>query len=99
MFERFSNSWALAMSSWRVLRTDKQLVLFPLVSGLALLVVLVSFAVPVGLIAHHGGLVDRDGNPQLWLYPLLFLFYFCNYFVIVFCNCALTTCALVRLNG
>jgi hypothetical protein len=28
-----------------------------------------------------------------------FAYYFCNYFVIVFCNAALISCALIRFNG
>src|SRR5439155_1726273 len=35
----------------------------------------------------------------LWTYPVAFAFYFCNYFVIVFCNSALISCALMRFNG
>jgi hypothetical protein len=100
MFERISNSWALAMSSWRVLKTDKKLVLFPLVSGAALLLVLASFAVPFALLARNGWIddVQQNGVP-VWVYAVTFLFYYCNYFVIVFFNSALTSCALMRLNG
>jgi len=99
MFDRISRSWSLAMSSFQVMKTNKKLIMFPVFSGLALLIVLISFAVPIGIIAHQGGLVDQNGKPQIWVYPVVFLFYFCNYFVIVFCNCALTSCALLRLNG
>ena len=34
MFDRISNSFALARSSWQVLRTDKQLIVFPILSGI-----------------------------------------------------------------
>src|SRR5262249_54171170 len=40
MFERFSNSFALARSSWHVLRTDKKLALFPVISAVAAFLVL-----------------------------------------------------------
>ena len=46
MFERFSTSLALARSSWQVLRADKHLIVFPVVSGLACLLVLATFALP-----------------------------------------------------
>jgi hypothetical protein len=36
---------------------------------------------------------------QVAMYATLFLFYFCNYFVIVFFNSALTACALKVVNG
>jgi hypothetical protein len=99
MFDRISRSWELAKSSWHVLCTDKHLVIFPIVSGIALLIVLASFAVPIGILEMNGHLRDADGHPPIWLYPVAFAFYFCNYFVIVFCNSALISCALMRLNG
>jgi hypothetical protein len=100
MFERISNSFALAKSSWRVLKTDKQLVLFPVLSGIGALVVLVSFCVPLAILATRGNVeFVQNGKPALWTYPVGFAFYFCNYFVIVFCNSALVSCALMRFNG
>ena len=50
MFDRISASFALARSSWQVLRLDKQLLLFPILSGLGCLLVLGSFAIP--FLAH-----------------------------------------------
>ena len=35
----------------------------------------------------------------LWVYPVLFAFYFVNYFVIIFFNSALIGCAVLRFNG
>src|SRR5262249_20564926 len=90
---------ALAMCSWRVLKTDKKLLVFPVLSGIALLFVLASFAVPLWMIAERGGFNNQQNGPPVWIYPVGFLYYFCNYFVIVFCNAALTSCALLRLNG
>jgi hypothetical protein len=101
VFERISNSFALARSSWRVLKTDKKLVFFPVVSGLAVLLVLASFAVPLALLAVNdpARFQDQDGRPALWTYAVAFAFYFCNYFAIIFCNAALISCALIRFNG
>ena len=101
MFGRFSNSWALARSSWHVLRTDKQLLVFPFISGIGCLLVLLSFAVPF---LANPTLLDslnnkNGGDPSPWLYVLAFAYYFCNYFVIVFCNAALISCAMIRFNG
>jgi hypothetical protein len=103
MFDRISNSFALARSSWQVLRTDKQLIVFPIVSGIGCLLVLLSFALP--FIAHPDWLNFLDGKANnaervpLWIYPVVFAYYFLNYFVIVFCNAALISCAIVRFNG
>src|SRR5436305_4889529 len=47
MFERMSNGFSLAGSTWRVLTKDKHLIAFPIVSGFLFLLVVVSFAVPL----------------------------------------------------
>jgi Family of unknown function (DUF6159) len=100
VFERISNSFALARSSWHVLKTDKKLVLFPMVSGIACLVVLASFLIPMAILAQNGQVkLDDNNQPPPWTWLVLFAFYFCNYFVIVFCNAALISCALMRFNG
>ena len=43
MIEKFSRSWELVKASAAVLRSDKELMLFPLISGAATLVVLATF--------------------------------------------------------
>jgi hypothetical protein len=102
MFDRISNSFAMARSSWQVLRTDKQLIFFPIVSGIGCFLVLLSFALP--FIGHPQWLDFINNNaqrrhPPPWVYIVAFAYYFCNYFVIVFCNAALISCAIVRFNG
>jgi hypothetical protein len=103
MFERIAASFALARSSWQVLRTDKQLVIFPILSGACCLFVLAAFALP--FVAHPQwlGFLDQVGqqgaNVPPWVYVVAFAYYFCNYFVIVFFNAALISCALVRFSG
>jgi hypothetical protein len=97
VFERISNSFALARSSWRVLREDKKLVLFPVLSGIACVLVLISFAVP--FIAMPQLVNDLQQQAPWALYVIGFAFYFVNYFVIIFFNAALVSCALMRFNG
>jgi hypothetical protein len=101
MFERISNSFALARSSWDVLQRDKKFIAFPIVSGLGCLLVTISFAIPMAVIAMRGGIQVNEQHPQApwWTYLVAFAFYFCNYFVIVFCNSALISCALLRFAG
>ncbi len=104
MFDRIATSFQLARSSWDVLRRDKQLLLFPVVSGIGCTLILISFMVPVSVFASHGGFdafKDANGNvqPPWWFYVGLFAFYFCNYFVVVFCNAGLISCAIMRFNG
>jgi hypothetical protein len=103
MFERLSASFALASSSWRVLRTDKKLIIFPLLSGASCLMVLAAFAMPFLARPQWAqsviDAVDANGQPPTWVYPVLFAYYFCNYFVIIFFNAALVSCALIRFSG
>jgi hypothetical protein len=100
VFERISNSFALAQSSWQVLKSDKKLILFPMVSAIGALLVLATFAIPLSVLAVGGHIqLDDNGHPPLWTYPVAFAFYFCNFFVILFCNAALVSCALMRFNG
>jgi len=101
VFDRISHSWSLAMSTWGVLAKNKKLLLFPLLSGIACILVILSFLVPTVLLFNQMGLVDGNGKVQLpwWTYLVAFAFYFCLYFVMIFCNAALISCALVSFSG
>lgn len=98
MFDRLSRSWRLVKASAAVLRQDKELLLFPLISFIALVVVLAAFAVPAFTLGLLDGLSGR-GETKPEAYLLAFLFYFVQYFVIVFFNSALVGAALMRLQG
>jgi hypothetical protein len=100
MFRRLSNGWALAQQSFRVLSLDKELLLFPAMSGIACLLVMASFAAPLWLTGEAQVVLDDRQPPDGPLaYVLLFAFYFVNYFVIVFFNSALVECAVIRFRG
>ncbi|TVP95740.1 MAG: hypothetical protein EA381_18190 [Planctomycetaceae bacterium] len=104
MFQRLSNGWQLTQQSWTILRGDVKLLLFPLVSGIACLVVLASFAIPLIGSGYAGQLFEADGaevdrRAQVIGYVGLFAFYFVNYLVIVFFNSALVACAIIRFKG
>jgi hypothetical protein len=97
MFERIANSFALARSSWAVLRRNKRLVLFPTLSGLALVLVLVSFLVPFAL---RPTLFDDLQARAPWVLGVLaFAFYFTCYFVMIFFNAALVGATLTGFSG
>ncbi len=102
MFDRLSKSFELAGCSWEVLKSNKKLLLFPFLSGLCCLLVTASFLVPVLAAAHNGAFANmqqNNGQPPIWIYPVTFAFYFCNYCVIIFFNAALVSCALMHFNG
>jgi hypothetical protein len=101
MFTSLHNGWQIAKQSFRVLKLDKELLLFPLLSGLACLVVMASFALPLWATGQFQAVQNNAGqmkeSPLTWV--VLFLFYFANYFVIVFFNSALIACAIIRFKG
>lgn len=99
MFKRLSNSWNLVKASWAVLLADKELIIFPILSGIASLVVIASFAVPMFLAGIFEELFAGVGAAQVVGYILIFLFYLAQYFVILFSNTALVGAAMIRLEG
>lgn len=108
MFSSFSTSWEMIRQSFAVLKRQKTLVLFPILSGIACLLVVVSFLAPIFLIpdllhyllnaANQQG-QQGDGGGRIVGFIVLFAFYFVNYFVIVFFNTALASCAVVHFKG
>ena len=107
MFDRTSAGWNLSKQSWQVLKLDKELILFPLLSGIACLLVTASFAVPVLALvdvesptSQTATADDGEISPTdvLTLIGAL-AYYVANYFVIIFFNSALIACALIRFKG
>jgi hypothetical protein len=98
---RLARSVELIAASGKVLRSDKELLVLPLLSGLASLAVMAAF----GLGAWHAGLIDQipqDGDALPMtpaLYVWLFCLYFAEYFVIIFFNTALVGAAIAKLAG
>jgi hypothetical protein len=100
MFARISYTWALMRASWDVLKRDKTLLLFPLLSGICCLLVLLSFAVPIVLTgAYQPSAREANEVNTIVHYGVLFLFYLANFFVITFFNTAIISCAMLRLVG
>jgi hypothetical protein len=99
MFEKFSRSWALIKASATVLGKDKELLVFPLVSAIAGLMVAASFIAPlIWWSMGHPDAFNKDEMTPLW-YVYAFAFYFVQYFVIFFFNTALVGAASIRLEG
>jgi Family of unknown function (DUF6159) len=100
---KIKTSWQIAKQCWRVLLLDKELLIFPLLSAIALLLVMASFVVPLwgsGLLkaaSEHHHQVNAAHDPVL--VAAYFAFYLVSYFVIIFFNSALVACALIRLRG
>ena len=97
-FTRLSNGWNITMNSFKILKENKQLILFPILSGLSMILILGSFG--TAFFASAGWNADNINNDDpLVNYALIFLFYFVNYFVVVFFNTALIHCTRLYFKG
>lgn len=92
----FSRSYRIFKESLAVLREEKMLILFPIISGLVMILLTLGLLVPLYyLTGIKEGTVEN--NPLFYLF--FFIFYFAGYFVIIFFNTGLIACAHLRLNG
>src|SRR6266487_4947954 len=97
---KISRTWSLMSACWMILKKDKETLVFPLMSGVCCLLLLASFALPL----YFTGAWQAPGSgaataQQVLYYGTLFLFYVCNYFVVIFFNSALVACATIRMGG
>lgn len=97
MFARFNNSWELVKSSARVLAADRELLIFPILSGIGAFLVTITFIVPFLI----GDLLDSLLSSELEIVGLIiaFIYYVVLYTVIFFANTALVGAATIRLQG
>lgn len=97
-FSRLSLGWTIAENSFKVIRTNKQLMLFPIFSGIAVILVVLSFI--AGLFAAIGWNVQFVETNDPWMYVVCaFIFYYVTNFIIIFFNVALVHCTHLYFNG
>lgn len=96
---KIARSWELVKASWAVLQADKELLIFPVLSTIAVTLVMATFAVPMFLtgVLEHGFV--RGGGIPVPAILLGFLFYAVQYTIIFYCNSALVGAAMIRLKG
>jgi hypothetical protein len=102
---KFSRTWELVKQSFVILRSDKQLMLFPVFSAISCLLVTAIIAtggmllvMPAMASAAANGQPFHPNQSPLFLLGM-FTMYVANYFVIVFFNVALVGVANSRLMG
>jgi len=87
-------------ASAAVLKMDPELLMFPLLSGVATVLVTATFIVPFALIGEgFGALEGLDGNVGYLGYAVGFLYYMALYSLIFFFNAALVGATMIRLDG
>lgn len=94
---RIGRGFQLFKETFGILKKDREMLLFPILSGVVTIIVVATFLVPLiftGLLSD----ASMSGGSPLW-YVLLFIFYFVSYFIVIYFNTALVSCALIRLDG
>ena len=97
----FSRSFEIWKSCWKLLKNDKELLLFPVFSGLTVILITATFLIPLstlfGILGFHG---NRTGEGlTLTHYFLIYLWYFVTSFIAYFFNSAVIGCANMRMEG
>ncbi len=94
---RIGTGWQLAKMSLRVLRKDKELLFFPLLSGLALIGILALFIAGMFVTVGFGA---AFGGSATWLFVVLMVVYYVlAFFIGFFFNAAVIGAAMIRLDG
>jgi hypothetical protein len=95
--ERIKRSWTLVKASIDVLKLDKELLIFPLISSIVMIFVTLTFLIPT-LVGNVLDGILNTGMP-VFGYIVLFLFYLVQYTVVYYNSTALVGAALIRLRG
>jgi len=103
MFRTIGHTFELMKMSWRVLMQDRELVLFPVMSGAVLLATMGVFFVVASATGTLTRLEAAETSAEAGLtaldYGLGGLALFASYFITIFFNSALVAAALERLRG
>jgi len=97
---RLGRSWSLVKASWGVLRSDKELILLPVISGIAAVLCVAPF---FGAALLTSNVTASGGEPEASMgiagYALMFLGYLVGAYVTIFFQAALIHAADERLRG
>lgn len=103
---KIGRSWGLVKSSWAVLKSDKELALFPVISAILVAIAIAAMAGGFMLVTGEGarevaGRFDQNSNRSWSVGDLvaLFLVYFVTVLIATFFNAALAGATLKRLRG
>ncbi|GJM35265.1 MAG: hypothetical protein DHS20C18_42660 [Saprospiraceae bacterium] len=105
-FDRIANGWKIGWTSLKTIKENGALMLFPIMSGIAMIAVLISFMSSFFILSGVEGLESfghwieqSEGGSDIVAYIGLFVFYLINFFTIVFFNVGLVYCARQIFEG
>ncbi len=96
MFATIGHTFSLMKMSWEVLQKDRELIFFPVLSAIGLLILGLIGVVVLGSMAQAEGSTEASSDGSLVLY---IVFIILAYFITTFFNAALVSAALERLRG
>ena len=102
MFDVFRRSYGIFRQSLSILSADKEILIFPVLSGIAMIFV---FALMIGggfFMGVFRAILESAGQgsaSEIIGYAVLFVWYFLSWFVGLFFNVAVIHCAKIRLDG
>lgn len=102
MVRKFSNGWKLAKSSLALLNNNRSLLIFPLLSGVAVIAILASFFGGAGFFFGDeiSSVIESEGsNDGILGLAAVFMFYLIAYFCVTFFNAALIHCSVKIMKG
>jgi hypothetical protein len=102
MFTALRRSYHIFRESLSVLAKDKEILVFPLLSGIITMAVLGSMifgGVVSGFFQRWEATGDHSLEGNLIGYAVLFVWYFVSWFIVLFFNVAVIHCAKIRLDG
>lgn len=96
---RFSRGWALAGQSWRVLKSDRSLVVFPVLSATFSTIVAALIFLPAAVVEGlFSGGAEANQNSPVIAAAIVAVMYISTFIAIYF-NVALAACAVRSLQG
>ncbi|MGC8581320.1 MAG: DUF6159 family protein [Thermoplasmata archaeon] len=97
MFQTLSESWRISKTAFRMIKEDKALLLFPVVSALALIGIVILLAVSSFLVIFSS---IQSGTDKDALIAIIWITgYFMLWFVHTFFSAALINASMIKLNG
>jgi len=96
---RFSRGWALAGQSWRVLKSDRSLVVFPVLSATFSTIVAALIFLPAAVVEglFAGGAQSNENSPVIAAAIVAVMYI--STFIAIYFNVALAACAVRSLQG
>lgn len=100
-FAKVENGWKICDLSLKVLKANKSLVLFPIISGISLVVILTTFFIGLGWLNSWDieNVASNASYNRLFYYLIVFLVYLINYTIVIFFNIALMHCVKLYFEG